>query len=198
MPKIGMEPIRRAEIIHAAIREIGRAGSLDVTVRQIADRAGVSSALAHHYFGNKDGIFLAAFRSILDEFGRAVRTRLAAARTPDERLDAILGASFDPEQFSDEIVSAWLVFYVQAHHVPEAARLLRIYARRLDSNLRHAIRAMLPGAPRTRAAELAEGAAAMIDGFYIRHALRPAPADGAAARARVRDYVRMAARELAG
>ena len=53
MPKVGMEPIRRGALVQATIHEIGRAGSLDVTVTQIAKRAGMSSALAHHYFGAK-------------------------------------------------------------------------------------------------------------------------------------------------
>ena len=45
MPKVGMEPIRKAALVKATIVEIGRAGSLDVTVSQIAKRAGMSSAL---------------------------------------------------------------------------------------------------------------------------------------------------------
>ena len=40
MPKVGMEPIRKAALVKATIAEIGRAGSLDVTVSQIAKRAG--------------------------------------------------------------------------------------------------------------------------------------------------------------
>ena len=48
MPKLGMEPIRREALVKATIAEIGAAGSLDVTVSQIARRAGMSSALAHH------------------------------------------------------------------------------------------------------------------------------------------------------
>ena len=58
MPKVGMEPIRRAALVKATIAEIGEAGTLDVTVSQIAKRAGMSSGLAHHYFGGKDQIFL--------------------------------------------------------------------------------------------------------------------------------------------
>ena len=54
MPKVGVEPIRKAALVNATIAEVGRAGSLDVTVSQIAKRAGMSSALAHHYFGAKD------------------------------------------------------------------------------------------------------------------------------------------------
>ena len=58
MPKLGAEPIRKAALINATIFEVGRAGSLDVTVAQIARRAGMSPALAHHYFGSKDQLFL--------------------------------------------------------------------------------------------------------------------------------------------
>ncbi|WP_295317559.1 TetR family transcriptional regulator, partial [Roseobacter sp.] len=54
MPKLGMEPIRRSALVDATIAEIGVRGSLDVTVGQIARRAGMSTALAHHYFGGKD------------------------------------------------------------------------------------------------------------------------------------------------
>ncbi|MEJ1999680.1 MAG: TetR family transcriptional regulator, partial [Maritimibacter sp.] len=59
MPKLGMEPIRRAALVKSAIAEIGEAGSLDVTVSRIAKRAGVSSALAHHYFGGKEDLLIA-------------------------------------------------------------------------------------------------------------------------------------------
>ena len=60
-----MEPIRRSALVEATIHEVGARGTLDVTVSQIAKRAGMSSALAHHYFGGKDDIFLAAMRRIL-------------------------------------------------------------------------------------------------------------------------------------
>jgi TetR/AcrR family transcriptional repressor of bet genes len=46
-----MEELRRKDLISAAIQTIGERGSLDVTVAQIARKAGVSAALAHHYFG---------------------------------------------------------------------------------------------------------------------------------------------------
>ena len=62
MPKTGMEPIRKSALLQATIAEIGARGSLDVTVGQIARRAGMSSALAHHYFGGKVQIFIAAMR----------------------------------------------------------------------------------------------------------------------------------------
>ncbi|CAG0911884.1 unnamed protein product, partial [Cyprideis torosa] len=83
MPKIGQEPVRRAALLAATVETIGEAGSLDVTVTQIAKRAGMSSALAHHYFGGKAQIFLAAMRQILADYSAEVRLALRSA--PQDR-----------------------------------------------------------------------------------------------------------------
>jgi AcrR family transcriptional regulator len=65
MPKIGMEPIRRKALTDAAIEAIGARGSMDVTMSDIAGRAGVSPALAHHYFGSKEQLITASVRALL-------------------------------------------------------------------------------------------------------------------------------------
>lgn len=190
MPRIGMMAIRKDALVNATISEIGRTGSLDVTVGQIAKVAGVSSALAHHYFGSKDDLLLAAMRAILAEFGAAARVQLATARSPMERLKAIAHASFGGRNFNPEVVSAWLTFYVMAQRDLRAARLLRIYQHRLVSNLTHALRPLSADAPR-----IAATAAALIDGLYIRHALAdvgPPVADEAIGR--VLDYLELATR----
>lgn len=168
LPKAGIEPLRRNALVEATITEIGRAGSLDVTVSQIAKRAGVSSALAHHYFGSKDRIFLAAMRHILTIFGAEVRGALTMAHNPRQRVEAIIRASFSCGNFRPEVVSAWLNFYVQAQTSEEAHRLLRIYRKRLKSNLIHQLRSLAG----YRSAVIAHGVAVMIDGLYIHQALR--------------------------
>jgi TetR/AcrR family transcriptional repressor of bet genes len=171
MPRLGVEPARRSALVEATIHEIGERGTLDVTVSQIARRAGMSPALAHHYFGSKDQIFAAAMRHILSLYGAEVRGALAMARTPRDRIEAIVRASFSPRQFRPETVSAWLNFFVQAQKSPRAHRLLDIYQRRLRSNLHHAVRQVADGRDRT----LTRGLAAMIDGLYLRQALRADP-----------------------
>lgn len=182
MPKLGMEPIRKAALVKATILEIGRVGSLDVTVGQIAKRAGMSTALAHHYFGSKEDMFLAAMRHVLTLYGAEVRGALHLADTPQARLDAILRASFSPSNFRREVVGAWLNFWVLAQTVPQARRLLAIYERRLHSNLTDALRALVGD----RAPRIAEAAGAMIDGVYLRQALTRATPDSAAAVALIR------------
>lgn len=185
MPKLGMEPIRRDALIKATIAEVGSAGTLEVTVSRIARRAGMSPALAHHYFGSKDAMFLAAMRHVLAVYGAEARGALATADRPEARLRALIRVSFTTTNFRREVIAAWLNFYVLAQTRDDAARLLRIYQRRLASNLRHALRP-LAGA---RAAPLAEGLAAMIDGVYLREALGPGEPDGRAAAALIEGWL---------
>ncbi len=167
MPKVGMEPIRRAALVKATIDEIGAVGNLDVTVSNIAKRAGMSSALAHHYFGGKEQIFLAAMRHTLAVYAAEVRSALATANGHRARLEAIVAASFGSTNFQPQVIAAWLNFYVLAQTSPEAHRLLRIYQRRLQSNLLHDLRP-LSGARSERAAERLAG---LIDGMYLRQGL---------------------------
>jgi TetR/AcrR family transcriptional repressor of bet genes len=177
MPKLGMEPIRKDALVKATIVEIGRAGSLDVTVSQIARRAGMSPALAHHYFGSKEEMFLAAMRHVLTLYGAEVRGALAAAEGAEGRLRAVLRASFSPGNFRREAVGAWLNFWVLAQSQPQARRLLAVYQRRLRSNLRSALRPLAGD----RTEEVASGLGALIDGLYLREVLKTGAPDGAAA-----------------
>lgn len=177
---------RRRALIGAALREISDRGSLDVTVAQIASRAGVSSALAHHYFGAKEDLMLATMRHLLAEFGADAAAALRRAEGPRARLSAVIRASFAPEQFHRATISAWLTFYAKALSAPGAARLLGVYQRRLRSNLMHDLRVWLP---RAEAGRVADGVGALIDGLYLREALAARPTSPAAAIAIVEDYV---------
>ena len=186
MPKLGMEPVRRKALIDAAIAAIGERGSLDVTMSQIAGLAGVSSALAHHYFGAKSDLLHATMRYLLSELGAECQAALRDARSPRERLSAIVAVNFSEKQFRPEIVAAWLAFYVEAQRSDGLRRLLRVYARRLHSNLMSGLAPLLP---RPAAEHTAEGVAALIDGLYIRRALKDGAADAGSAVALVEDYV---------
>ncbi len=185
MARNAVEPIRREAIVKATIQEVARAGSLEVTVAQIARRAGVSSALAHHYFGSKEAIFVAAMRHVLTVFGAEVRGALATADTPRERVEAVVRASFSAASFRRESIAAWLNFYVLAQTMPEARRLLSVYHRRMRSNLVHDLRPLVG----ERAGDVAEGLGALIDGVYLRQALAARSPDRKAATAMVLGYL---------
>ncbi|MEM8851538.1 MAG: transcriptional regulator BetI [Pseudomonadota bacterium] len=175
MSRISTELSRKASLVDAAIAEIAARGSLDVTVGRIARRAGVSSALAHHYFGSKDRILIAAMRQILRQLAADHRQALVAAGTPRARLSATIRASFGQASFQREVIVAWLAFYVRAQGDPVARRLLLLYQARLRSNLLYALRPLVG----SDAPNLAETLAALIDGHFVREAAQSGPADGA-------------------
>lgn len=175
MPRIGAEPARRRDLINAALNVIGETGSLDVSVKKIANKAGMSSALAFHYFGGKNEIVSETMRFLLRELTASLRAELRGKTDPRARLFAIVEANFSASQFKRKTIAAWLVFYVHAYSSKSAARLLNIYSKRLESNLVHAYRRAMTCPDQARAA--AETTAALIDGIFIRHALRPSGPD---------------------
>lgn len=184
MPKTGAEASRKAALVDAAIAAVGRSGTQDVTVAGIAREAGMSPALAHHYFGSKSQMLVAAMRHILSVYGAGVRTALAGA-APRQRAEAIIAASLDGTHFDKDTVAAWLNFYALALTEPEAGRLLSIYHRRLRSNLIHALR------PRAgdQAPRLAETLGALIDGVYLRAVLDQSGPEPAKAHRMVRRWL---------
>ncbi|MGE8103151.1 transcriptional regulator BetI [Allorhizobium sp. NPDC080224] len=186
MPKVGMEPVRRKALVDAALKTIGHHGSLTVTMSEIAREAGVSPALAHHYFGSKDRLLIETIRSLLRQLRADAVEALGQAQTPRQRITAVIRISFNADQFAPEVVAAWLAFYSEAQRSEEVRRLLALYARRLHSNLLSGLKPLC-GSP--EASRIADGAAAMIDGLYIRQSLKAAPLSIDASVALVEDYV---------
>ena len=168
MPKLGMEPIRRRQLIDATITSIGRYGLADTTLQRISREAGVSSGIIHHYFGGKDELLEATMRRLLQALREDVAAALGKARNLEDRIVAVIDSNCAAGQFHGGVIAAWLAFWAQAPHVPALGRLQRINAGRLRSNLLYSLRRLLP---REKAEETARGLSALIDGLWLRAAL---------------------------
>lgn len=185
MPKLGMGPIRRKQLVEAAIAVIHEVGFANATVVRIAKRAGVSSGIVHHYFTDKDDLLFTTMRALLTELRRDAVARQSTARGPRERVLAVIDASFGDGQFDEKVFSAWLALYGNARQSERLQRILALYHRRLRSNLLFDLCLLMP---RQRALNLAEGIAAMIDGLWLRYALVGRPGDPRHPRALTRAY----------
>lgn len=188
MPKLGMEPIRRRQLIQATMEAIDDAGLADATVVRIAKRAGVSAGIISHYFGGKDGLLEATMRQILGDLGKAVAVRRSAlpSNAPREHIRAIIDGNFDRSQVSRSVMKTWLAFWASSMHRPPLQRLQRVNDRRLYSNLCHQFRHCLP---KQRARDAARGLAALIDGLWLRGALAHEGLDVDRARHLAYDYL---------
>jgi betaine-aldehyde dehydrogenase len=187
LPRDELEESRRSQLIGVTIDSLAELGYVSSTLAQIAGRAGVSPGLVAHYFGDKDGLLEAAFRSLSRRVGDQVRSRLARARTPRGRIQAVIDANLAPAEFEQRTGTAWLAFWGQVVHAPRLKRVQRVYQRRTLSNLQHALRRLLPA---EEARSLAYMIAAMIDGVWLRAALSEwTEADSESARALLTAFV---------
>lgn len=67
MPKVGMKPIRRRQLIDATLDAINEVGMHDATIAQIARRAGVSTGIISRYFRDKNGLLEATLLFRLEQ-----------------------------------------------------------------------------------------------------------------------------------
>lgn len=186
MPKLGMGPIRRRQLVEAAIAVIHEQGFAQATVVRISRQAGVSAGMVHHYFQDKDDLLFATMRYLLADLRADAVARLSQAEGPRQRICAIIDSCFGDRQFDERVFSAWLALYGNARHSARLMEILSVYHRRLRSSLLHDLKRLLPAPDAQR---LADGIAAMIDGLWLRYALTGKPDDPETPRALTRDYL---------
>ena len=189
------EEARRVQLVEVTIDSLAEVGYVGTTLAEIARRAGVSPGLVAHYFDDKDGLLEAAFRTLARTLAARMRARLALARTPRGRVQAVIDTNLAPEEFDQRTGTAWLAFWGQVLHVRGLKRVQTAYQRRMLSNLRSDLRRLIPG---EEARSLASMIAAMIDGVWLRAALSEwQEADSESARALLTAFVEGRLKELA-
>ena len=180
LPRVA-EDDRRRQLIEATIDTLAEVGFSATTLAQIGRRAGVSPGLVAHYFGDKDSLLEATLRHMATRVGRGAARRLAGAAGPRERIRAVIEANLAPEEFDQRTGSVWLAFWGQVIHSQRLKRVQAVYQRRMLSNLRHPLKALVAPAEAER---IAVATAAVIDGLWLRATLSsPNETDSATARA---------------
>jgi len=185
MPKVGMEEIRRRQLIDATIASIHEIGFAECSLSRISARAGVSTGIVHHYFEDKAALLEATLRQLGDSLRDSVVRRLEGATSPVERLLAVIDGNLGTDQFTPQGVSAWLAFWSQVPKNERFARVQHIIISRLHDNLVHALKLM----GRRDADHIARVTAALIDGLWLRAALSEDGPNSRQARLMVLDYL---------
>jgi betaine-aldehyde dehydrogenase len=187
VPRDEVEEARTRQLIEVTIDSLAEVGFVGSTLAQIASRAGVSPGLVAHYFGDKDGLLEATFRTLSRRINERMKLRSSAAHTARGRIQAIIDANLAAEEFDKRTGTAWLAFWGQVLHIHGLKRVQTAYQRRMLSNLAHALRKLVPA---TEARSLAAMIAAMIDGVWLRAALSDwKEADSESARALLTAFV---------
>jgi Transcriptional regulator len=94
-------PVRRVAsasregLIAASVAEFARKGFAGARVDEIAASAGVNKQLVYHYFGSKQGLYLAALESVYVEIREKERKLSLGELAPVEAMAQLVGFSFD-------------------------------------------------------------------------------------------------------
>lgn len=172
--------IRRQELRTAAFRVMQREGAAGTTLEKVAAEAGASKGIVLHYFHSKDELFEQAMREANLVLRQRVVARLRQAKSPRERLHAVIAGNFEPGLYNAPVACAWLSLCAEVPRNAALARIQRVIHARMHSNLMADLRTLVEPAA---AARIALALSALIDGLWLRCAISadaPAPAEAEA------------------
>jgi len=66
---------RREHLLHAGVELVGRHGTADISIEEIARAAGVSKGLLYHYFPSKRDLYVAVIRAAVDQMEEVTEPR---------------------------------------------------------------------------------------------------------------------------
>jgi len=169
MPKLGMELIRKRELIRATTAVMHESGLAEPTLAAICARAGLSSSsIVNHYFESKQDLLECTMRDLAAGFLGEVALRVSTARSALDKVRAVIDANFAPSQCTPEAVSAWLWFWSRVPTNEVFAQIERAIDDHVVGELKRALHEIVPEAD---VDDVAEGIMALMYGFWLRFAL---------------------------
>lgn len=181
-----LSEIRRKELRRAALEVVKTEGMIGTTLEKVAARAGASKGIVLHYFTNKRELFEHALREANSSLQADVAVRLARAKSPKERLEVIIATNFSARYFEPAVCQAWLSLCAETPRDPRLARIQRVIHRRMESNLRSALKTLVQ---HDEVADISLGISVLIDGLWLRLGVDPNSVSRQAAIDQVRDFV---------
>jgi AcrR family transcriptional regulator len=116
-PKLGVTPVRRAEIVRATIRCIARDGYARLTMKTLAREARVSQGILHYYFSDKRAILTAALRAVAADLNRRVAVAQARGRRDARsRLAAVVRACLEVALEQRDVWAVFIEFWGEMRH----------------------------------------------------------------------------------
>ncbi|MEP2530906.1 transcriptional regulator BetI [Shimia sp.] len=183
MGRTRIRDIRHQELIEATITAVHQRGYAVVTMAEIAAEAGATAASINYYFGSKEKLMEATMRRLMTLLKDAMLERYAVARTPHDRLIAVLDANFSDRLYTIEQCSVWVQFWGSAPYVPPLARLHRINRARVTAHVRAELRSLLP---ENRRETVREALQSYMDGVWLEAAQSAVALDPSRARTEAR------------
>jgi len=104
---------RKKQITKAAYEIIAEKGYYNFTMMDIAQRAGVSSGLIHHYFKDKENMLVTLLREMQQNIRISTEKAIAKSADPREQLDIFMNEAFNLVEEEREYIYVTYDFLTQ-------------------------------------------------------------------------------------
>lgn len=156
----------RNAIVRVARKLLLEEGSLEFSLRAVAQRAGVSISNLQYYFPNRLAVVRAVMAPIMDAYLDDLQRSLGNSASPREAIDALLGKVLSDAR-DPESVALWWHFVSMVATDDECARLFDEWYDTLTRGLAQLIRAVNPKCKPAESLQNASLLLAMADGLAL-------------------------------
>jgi len=108
MGRKSLAEIRREEIINAFLKILSEKGFENATVREIAQEAGCTHRMLHHYFSTKEALIIAAIEDFVASYAPGLEEKLSVCHSPTEKIRSFFQWFMNPEGFDVAQLRSWI------------------------------------------------------------------------------------------
>lgn len=119
----------RERILQVAIAEFADKGLDGSRVDEIARAAGVNKYMLYHYFGNKEGLFLAVLERTYENMRKRQDELVLTGLSPQEAMEKLITITFNYFLATPEVISLLNTENLhRARHISHSSRIRTMYA----------------------------------------------------------------------
>jgi TetR/AcrR family transcriptional repressor of bet genes len=130
MPKLGMRTIRRDQVCRAAAEVISTKGFDRATLREVAEKAGVSTGTVNHYFSNRLDLLVQTLAYVSDRFTGRIAQEVQAKVDGIDQLQAYILASLEQAHAN---ATGWRVWIAAMSEATRSQRVAEVIQQRREA-----------------------------------------------------------------
>jgi AcrR family transcriptional regulator len=157
----------RNAIVRAARALLLECGSLDFTLREIAQRTGISISNLQYYFPTRLAVLRAVLEPVIEAYMRDLRRAVDQGAAPRATLDALVARTLHDAKDAER-AALWCHFLSLVAVDAESAQLLDEWYGVLSREIATLVGAVNPVLTQEQSMEIATLLIAMVDGVIVR------------------------------
>ncbi|WP_284035394.1 MULTISPECIES: TetR/AcrR family transcriptional regulator [Neobacillus] len=131
MPKVGMEDIRKEQVIEAAKNCIISKGLSNLSMKDIAEEAGISTGIIYHYYKSKEDLLMQVLKVSFRRSHEKVMETVEPLQNPEDKLMKHLENINVVSKENPEYMAVFLNYLGEANHNPQIREIINKFFRNL-------------------------------------------------------------------